>query len=105
MLKRILVDFYLLKKLFSNLICCLLQLETQLGGENTFPPIDSQIANRSTYTLMSYFPDVDLQILTLLEGKRLIQQPIHKPEYFKEMKPEFVKHAIQRFSKLLAPFV
>ncbi len=105
MLKRILVDFYLLKKLFPNLTCCLLQLETQLGGENIFPSIDSQIANRSTYTLMSYFPDVDLQIMTLLEGKRLVTKPIHELEYFKEMKPEFVESAIQGFRKLLAPLV
>ena len=105
MLKRILIDLHLLKTLFPELICCLLQLETFLGGNNTEPSINSQIANNSTYTLMSFFPNVELQIMTLLEGSRDIDRPIHKQEYFKQMKPEYVKHAINRFSALLMPFV
>ena len=104
MFKRILVDFQLLRLLFPNLVCCLLQLETQLGGENTLPLSESRVANQSTYTLMSYFPTVPLSIMTLLEGKREVERPIHKPEFFKEMKPEFVGQVIDQFSDLLTPF-
>ena len=46
MLKRILVDFWLLKSNYPDIICCLLQLETWLGGKNT--GIGSRIANRRT---------------------------------------------------------
>ena len=104
MLKRILVDFQLLKTEYSDLRCCLLQLETWLGGENTSPSETSRVANSSTYTLMSHFPDVELQIITLLEGSRDILNPIHKKGYFKEMKSEYVAFAIDRVSKLLSPF-
>ena len=105
MLKRILIDMYLLKTLYPDLICCLLQVETFLGGENTEPSLKSPIANHSTYTLMSFFPDVNLQIMTLLEGARDIGRPIHQPGFFKEMKPVYVRHTIDRFSELLVPFV
>ena len=103
MLKRILVDFFLLRTRYPNLGCCLLQLETQLGGENNEPG-DLRIANRSTPTLMSYFPNVDLNILTLLEGARDVKKPIHKKKHFKEMKPEFVRYAIEQVKELLRPY-
>lgn len=103
MLKRILVDFFLLKTKHPDLKCCLLQLETQLGGSNEKPG-GAGIANRSTYTLMSYFPEVDLNILTLLEGQRDIGHPIHKRKYFKKMKPEFVSFAIAQMEDMLRPY-
>ena len=33
MIKRILIDFHLLKTIFPNISCYLFQLESQLGGE------------------------------------------------------------------------
>ena len=103
MLKRILVDFFLIKTLYPELKCCLLQLETQLGGSNSRPG-DFNITNKSTPTIMSYFPGVDLKILTLLEGERNIDEPIHRKEHFKEMKPEFVRYAIEQIKELLRPY-
>ena len=100
MLKRILVDFWLLQKLHPKLKCCLLQLETFLGGDNAKP--GANVANHSTYTLMSYFPDVNLTILTLLEGARDIERPIHKREFFKEMSTENVKHVTEKIRGLLS---
>ncbi len=37
MLKRILVDFRMLKSLHPDLICCLLQMESMLGGGYSDP--------------------------------------------------------------------
>ena len=106
MLKRILVDFWLIKTLYPDLQCCLLQLETFLGGSNTSPDPDvSKIANRSTYTLMSHFPTVNMKILTLLEGKRDIKNPIHTKRGHKELRAEYVHSAIQQLQSLLAKFV
>ena len=100
MLKRILIDFYLLKTKHPELNCCLLQLETQLGGVNDVPG-NANVGNRTTYTLMSYFPNIDLEIITLLEGQREVDKPIHKKEHFKEMKPEFVRAAIEQIERIM----
>ncbi len=105
MLKRILVDFWLLKFQHPNIVCCLLQLESQLTGDYSKPLADPQIGSSKTHVLMSYFPEVDLHIITLLEGERKIAQPIHRTEYFKELTPEILEHAIEEFAQLLAPYV
>ena len=106
MLKRILVDFQLLKTMHPNLICCLLQLESQLGGDYSETNKDTpSLGSPSSHTLMSYFPAVALNILTLLEGERKVDQPIHNPVYFKELKPERLNYVINRFRQLLAPLM
>lgn len=107
MLKRILVDFNLLKSLHPNLICCLLQLESQLGGDYSEPvkPNTSALGSRSAHTLMSYFPEVDLNILTLLDGERKVDRPIHNPAYFKELPPARLDYVINQFQVLLRPLL
>lgn len=104
MLKRILVDFRILKSLHSNLVCCLLQLESMLGGGYSEPLASPQFGSPSSHTLMSYFPEVQLNIITLLQGERKVNEPIHKKEHFKELSPESLDRAINQFSELLAPF-
>ena len=105
MLKRILVDFRLLKSLYPNLVCCLLQLESMLGGMYSRPLASPQLGSPRTHTLMSHFPDVALHIVTLLEGDRKVEQPIHKPDFFKPLPIESLNNAIKRFAKLFKPFV
>lgn len=77
MIKRILVDFQLLKTIYPNISCHLFQLESQLGGDyselNTIT-----YGAKSTHSIMSYFPSVDLHITTLLKGERNVDKPIHK---------------------------
>ena len=104
MLKRILVDFMLLKKLHLDLQCALLQLESMLGGDYSSLP-DESFGSTSTHTLMSYFPDIDLQIITLLEGERDINRPVHKAGFFKELQSGHLDRAIAHFSRLLTPFI
>ena len=103
MLKRILVDFQLLTSMNPNLICCLLQLESMLGGDYSAPIKANSVTlgSRSSHTLMSYFPDINLNIITLLEGERRVDRPIHTPGYFKEMEPERLNHVIDTFKRLL----
>ncbi|MDD9883025.1 MAG: restriction endonuclease [Gammaproteobacteria bacterium] len=90
MLKRILVDFDLLKTRHPNLSCYLFQLESQLGGDYsamTKPTYGSY----STHTIQSYF-SCDLHIVTLLAGERNINRPIHK--HFKPLKIESLQNAV-----------
>ncbi|MBC7328101.1 restriction endonuclease [bacterium] len=83
MLKRILVVFTLLKQVHPKLAFVLLQLESQLGGDYSSPG-SLKYGSPSTHTLLSYF-DIDLNIITLLEGERRIDRPIHKPEFYKPL--------------------
>jgi hypothetical protein len=93
MLKRILVDFHLLKTKFPNLVCYLFQLESQLGGDYATTPHQPK-GSSSTHTLMSYFPDVDLNIVTLLDGERKVDRPINKRSYFKPLNEERLENAL-----------
>ena len=100
MLKRILVDFTLLKTVYPNLKCCLFQLESQLTGD--YSEINKPIiyGSHSTHTLLSYF-DVDLNIFTLLEGERKVDEPIHKKEFIKPLKKESLIRTIEKFTGIL----
>ncbi len=84
MLKRILVDFRLLMTRHPQMLCYLFQLESQLGGDYSSERKRPN-GSRATHTIMSYFPDVLLNIITLLDAERKVNRPINKPEYFKEL--------------------
>lgn len=99
MLKRILVDATLLKSQYPDMRFLLLQLESQLGGD--FSQLkDATLGSRSTHTLLSYF-DIDLHIITLLEGERKVDRPIHKPEFFKPLKRESLERAVTAISEVI----
>ncbi len=105
MLKRILFDYQLLKSIHPRLVCSLLQLESQLGGDYSRPLDKVTFGSFSTHTLMSFFPELDLNIHTLLEGERKVDRPIHQPEHHKELKMESLDAVVNRFAALLSPFV
>lgn len=67
MLKKILVDFRLLKTLFPRLNCRLFQFESMLGGDYS-SLLENGYGSPVSHTIMSYFPDVKLQILTFMSG-------------------------------------
>ena len=99
MMKRILVDFSLLKQSNPNISCVLLQLESQLGGD--YSDLKGvHFGSKSTHTLMSYF-NVDLNIITLLEGERHVDKPIHKKEYFKPLTKKGLENAVKAFQSIL----
>lgn len=99
MLKRILVDFTLFKQVYPDLDFVLLQLESQLGGDySTSNHIKYE--SPSTHTLLSYF-DIDLNILTLLEGERKVDRPIHKPKYYKPLNSPSILTALEVMKGLL----
>lgn len=102
MIKRILIDFYLLKTMFPNISCYLFQLESQLGGD--YSSLNDIIyGSKSTHSIMSYFENVDLKIITLLHGERDINKPIHKN--FKPLQKDILNKAIKLIEKELVKFV
>lgn len=100
MLKRILVDFTLLKTIYPKLQCGLLQLESQLTGDYSKINQKFIFGSHSTHTLMSYF-DVDLNIMTLLEGERKVDEPIHKAEFFKSLESKVLVKTVEKIKDLL----
>ncbi|MEM4177107.1 MAG: restriction endonuclease [Nitrososphaeria archaeon] len=99
MLKRVLVDFTLLKVLYPDFIPVLLQLESQLGGD--YSELKKvTFGSYSTHTLLSYF-NVDLTIITLLKGERRVDRPIHKREFYKPLTKESLENAIKVLGELL----
>lgn len=104
MIKRILVDFHLLKTKYPDLSCFLFQLESQLGGDygsgNGRP-----MGSTPTHSIMSYFDNVNLQIVTLLEGERKVERPINKPEFFKELKLHHLESAVNTLAESMKGFI
>lgn len=103
MLKRILVDFTLLKTMVPECNCVLLQLESQLTGDYSSPNKTIIYGSHSTHTLLSYF-DIDLNILTLLEGERKVDKPIHKSNYFKILDKSILEKQINILSNILLKY-
>lgn len=106
MLKRVLMDFYLLKTVFPDISCYLFQLESQLGGDyfslaNAYGKVI--FGSTSAHTIQSYFPNVDLNIHTFVKGERKIDRPIHK--YYKPIEKDAIRYAIEILATDLKRFV
>jgi hypothetical protein len=100
MLKRILVDFALLKTQHPELDCVLFELESMLGGDySEFKAIT--LGSPTTHTLLSHF-DVDLHIITLLQGERAVDRPIHRKEYYKPVTVARLHAAVEAIARLLS---
>ena len=106
MIKRTLKDFELIAKLlYPNLIFGVFQLENSLGGDYGDAGKLVQLGSESTHTLLSHTPAVKLEIITLLDGDRKSSEPIHKPQYYKELPVENVENCVNKFRGLLEPFL
>ena len=96
MLKRILFDAKLMKEARGINTYYLVQLESQLGGDYS-ELNDISYGSPATHALLSHV-DVELKIITLLKGERKVDRPIHKPEFFKELKMNELKKAVNLFA-------
>lgn len=100
MYKRILADAFLLKKHFPKLKFCLFQLESMLGGDYSIT-VDHPNESPSVKVLEHHFPDLDIEIITMLDGERNIKGEIHKKQFYKPLRPERLEHAIKYFERVL----
>lgn len=104
MYKRIIVDCLLLKRKFPDLKFCLFQLESMLGGDYAEHPAHPR-GSPSVKVLDYVFPDLNIEILTLLDGGRNIKREIHKQEFYKPLRPERLEYALDYFERTLSPYV
>jgi len=102
MIKRILIDFHLIKLVHPQISCFLFQLESQLGGDYSKLP-KTLYGSVSTHSIMSHFEDVELHVFTLLEGERKVKKPIHK--FFKSLEYDNVERAVKLLERHLKEFV
>lgn len=103
MLKRIMVDFMLLKTKYPNLKCFLFQLESMLGGDYSLAS-SNPLGGTATHSIMSYFDTVELTILTLIKGERDVDRPINKPEFFKPLEMDALVHGIDLLTEVLGQY-
>ncbi len=102
MLKRILFDAELMKEAVGTDTYYLVQLESQLGGD--YGELnDITYGSPATHALLSHV-DVELKIITLLKGERKVDRPIHKREYFKELKMSELLKAVNLFADALRKY-
>jgi hypothetical protein len=104
MLKRIMVDFSFLHNIYPEAKCVLLQLESQLTGDYSQIYKDTIYGSYSSHSIMSYFEN-NLNIVTLLEGERKVNEAIHKGEFYKELKIEALDKAVEKIKSLLKDFI
>lgn len=52
-------------------------------------------------TLNRFYPQIDMTVITLLDGDRDITKPSHRPEYFKPLREERLDYAVEQFRKAL----
>jgi len=104
MMKRIMVDFTFLKQVFPDTKAILIQLESQLGGDYSDTKKGTTYGSFPTHTIMSYF-DVDLNIITLLEGERKVDEPIHKQDYFKNLEKSSLDKAVNIVKEMLVDYL
>ena len=103
MLKRIMLDFMMLRLQYPNLKCALFQLESQLGGDHS-ELNEITLGSKSSHTIMSLF-DFPLQIVTFLKGERKVDQPIHKPGFYKQLDESQLLIAKELLKKELIEFI
>lgn len=100
MYKRILTDALLLKKRVPTISSFfIVQLENFLGGDYGYK-IEAK-GSSSVRVLNQFFPEIKLNVITLLDGNRNIKKPIHKSEYFKPLGDERLIYAINKFEEAL----
>jgi len=102
LLKRILFDAALMKEAMGVNTYYIVQLESQLGGDYS-ELNDVTYGSPTTHVLLSHV-DVELKIITLLKGERMVDRPIHKPEFFKELKMSELEKAVELFANDLKKY-
>lgn len=87
MLKRIIFDSMLMDEALPSAKHCLFQLETAFSYDQY-------------HVLMSHHTH-NIDVLTLLDGKRNPQKPIHRRNHFKELNKEKLINALEYFENVL----
>ena len=101
MLKRVLLDAEIVRRNYPKIKSVLFQLENQMGGDYSDVNKPLHLGSGPSQALMSFFPKVKLHVITLLEGERKIDEPIHKKEYYKPLIKKSVERAVDTMKLII----
>lgn len=101
MYKRILTDSFLLKKSIPSIRAFfVVQLENFMGGD--YGKRIEATGSKSVRALNKFFPGISIKVLTLVDGDRDINKPLHNPKYYKPLNKKRLRYAINEFKKALS---
>ena len=103
MLKRLIYDRKMLHEFSPATEYILLQFESALGGD--FHLCSESVFGSNQYHVFMSREETNIEVITLLEGIRKADRPIHKLGYGKELKKEHLLHAICVVSNKLQKYV
>lgn len=99
MLKRIIYDRRMLYEFAPEANYVLLQLESALGGD--FALCSRASFGSNQYHVFMSREQTNIDVITLLEGRRDADNPIHRRENGKELKKEHLVYAVEVLAKIL----
>ncbi len=99
MLKRLIYDRRILHEFAPNAQYVLLQLESAFSGD--FHKCSESSFGSNQYHVFMSREESNIEIITLLEGKRDSNNPIHRRENKKELKKEHLIYAVEVLAKIL----
>lgn len=74
-----------------------------LGGDYSKDPAHPK-GSPGVHIINTFFPNVELEIITLLDVERRVKREIHKPQFYKPMRPERVAFALNYFERVLSQY-
>ena len=102
MFKRFLLEVLGLQSKNKDAKVCIFQLENSLGGDyNEDKSLESQNGSIKVNKFLEMVV-VDIDIITMLDGKRSSTKPIHKEQYRKSFSEYKYKRAIEYFKNTLS---
>ena len=75
-----------------------------LGGDYS-KDVEHSNGSPSVKVLEHHFPNLDIEIITLLDGERNIKGEIHKKQFYKPLRPERLDHALRYFESVLKLYI
>ena len=75
-----------------------------LGGDYSIA-VNHQNGSPSVKVLEHYFPNLDIEIVTILDGEPNIKREIHKKQFYKPLRPERLEHTLKYFEHTLKKYL
>lgn len=102
MFKRLIYDRKLLNEKYPDATYVLLQLESALGGD--FDSCSKALFGSNQYHFFMSREETNIEVITLLEGRRDASKPIHRRENKKELKKEHLFYAVEVLARILEKY-
>ncbi len=100
MFGRAVKDAAILYKYHPNRRYIILQLENALGGDYAHNK-EVYLGSAPAHVAMSDHPELEIEICTLLDGRRTSTRPIHEERYYKEISTYKLNRTLDKFEEAI----